>query len=333
MGVKQIVRWTFLASNGYNLIMLRFLICLLLFISLTACGNATDAVRDGSPPAPQTTPLAYRTSTPRSTASLIPAGLTIVMPSPTPFLYSVVQGDTLSSIAQRFRISLESLMNANPGVQANTLSVGTELVIPSGQTGTVEPIPTAAPLTLIQTRCWPETAGGSWCFALFRNDYAETIENLSAQFILRDAGGQEIANQTVYSLLDILPPGKSIPLVVHQASAPADSALQVQVLTAIRLLPGDTRYLPVMIDNTLVSLDVNGRTADVSGRVVTTGDADGTMTWVLAIAYDAAGNVVGVRRWETDSPLTQSTPVMFDFQVSSVDPPIERVEFLAEARP
>jgi YD repeat-containing protein len=313
--------------------MFRFSICLLLFISLTACGGATDSEVDSSPAAPQTTPLAYRTSTPRPTASLIPAGLTIVMPSPTPFLYSVVKGDTLSSIAQRFHVSLESLMNANPGVQANTLSVGTELFIPSGQAGTVEPIPTAAPLTLIQTLCWPDAAGGSWCLALFRNDYAETIENLSAQFILRDAGGQEIANQSAFGLLDVLPPGKSMPLAVHLASAPADSALQVQVLTAIRLLPGDTRYLPVVLDNTLVSLDENGRTANVSGRVVTTGDADGTATWVLAIAYDAAGNVVGVRRWETDSPLTQSTPVWFDFQVSSVGPPIQRVEFLAESRP
>ncbi len=110
-------------------------------------------------------------------------------------------------------------------------------------------------------------------------------------------------------------------------------ALRVQVLTAIRLLPGDTRYLPVRLENTLVSVDASGRTAEVSGRVVLTGTGTANTLWVLASAYDAAGNVVGVRRWESASALTADAPVPFDFPVSSVGPGIARVEFLAEARP
>jgi hypothetical protein len=54
--------------------------------------------------------------------------------------------------------------------------------------------------------------------------------------------------------------------------------------------------------------------------------------WVLATAYDAAGNVVGVRRWDSPSALTAAAAVSFDFLVSSLGPGIEQVEFLAETR-
>ena len=106
-----------------------------------------------------------------------------------------------------------------------------------------------------------------------------------------------------------------------------------QVLTAIRLLPGDTRYLPVSLENTLVSVDAGGQSAEVSGLVNLTGTGTANTLWVLASAFDSAGKVVGVRRWESTTALNATAPVAFDFPVSSVGPGIARVEFLAEARP
>jgi hypothetical protein len=55
--------------------------------------------------------------------------------------------------------------------------------------------------------------------------------------------------------------------------------------------------------------------------------------WLLATAYDAAGEVVGVRRWEAGEALSAQSPLPFDFAVFSAGPEIARVEFLAEARP
>ncbi len=154
------------------------------------------------------------------------------------------------------------------------------------------------------------------------------------ELYLLDASGQELASQTAFALLNTLPSGQSMPLVVHFAPpVQVNVSVRVQMLTAIRLLPGDARYLPVMVENTLVSVDASGRTAQVTGRVILTGAGTANTLWVLAIAYDAAGNVVGVRRWDSPSALTVDAPVSFDFLVSSVGPGIERVEFLAEARP
>ena len=147
-------------------------------------------------------------------------------------------------------------------------------------------------------------------------------------------GGQPTASQVVYGLLDIIPPGAAMPLAAHFAvPVQAGAGLRVTLLTAIRLLPGDTRYLPVQLENTLVSVEASGRTAEATGQVRLTGSGTAKTLWVLASAYDAAGNVIGVRRWESAAALNANATVPFDFLVSSMGPGIARVEFLAEARP
>ena len=308
--------------------MQRFLSCLFLILTLTACAENAEVVTDLAPAVP------YQTITPSETPTVIPPLTGIILPTPTTFTYTVIQGDTLNGIAGRYGLTLEALLAANPSLQQETLSVGTTLIIPTGAQTPVESASTPAPLPVQQARCWPEINGGLWCFALVQNEYAETLENISTQFTLLDASGQELASQAAFALLNTLPPGQSMPLAVHFPPPVQNNvAVHVQVLTAIRLVPGDTRYLSVMPENTLVSVEASGQTAQVTGWVVLTEAGTANTLWVLATAYDAAGNVVGVRRWESSSTLTADAPVSFDFLVYSVGPAIDRVEFLAEARP
>jgi LysM repeat protein len=309
--------------------MRRILLFLSLILVLAACNQKIEA-----PPTPATI-IPYQTATSTLTPTFLPGPTkAFIPPTPTVFTYTVIQGDTLSGIAQRNGITLEALLAANPGISPTALSVGTKLIIPPGDQATDEPAPTPAALPPPQAHCWPETTGGLWCLALLQNDYAETLENISVQFTLVDSSGQERSNQMAYGLLDILPAGESMPLAVHFAPPVPDfEGVQVQVVTAIRLLPGDTRYLPVRLENTLVTVDASGLTAQVSGDVVLDSDVSASTLWVLASAYDQAGNAVGVRRWEAGTPLTGKNPIPFDFQVSSLGPGIARVEFLAEAQP
>jgi murein DD-endopeptidase MepM/ murein hydrolase activator NlpD len=309
--------------------MRRCLAAVCLLLTLAACVHEVEATPSLPPPAPFLPP------TPTQTPTILPGpSAPVTMPTATVFTYTVVKGDTLSSIAQKAGVTLEALLAANPGISPTTLSIGTKLVIPAGNQVLAEPTPTPAALPVRQARCWPEITGGLWCLALVQNAYAETLENLSARFDLLDSGGQEIASQVVYGLLDILPPGRSMPLAAH--FDPPQSGfdnVRIQILTAIRLLPGDTRYLPVSLENTLFSLDASGRTARVNGLVVPEGKGTVNTLWVLASAYDQTGNVIGVRRWESQAVLTVSAPASFDFQISSLGPGIARVEFLAEAQP
>jgi LysM repeat protein len=308
--------------------MRRTLACFFVLVSLAACQPKATATPEAG------TAVPYQTVPPTQTPTVIPALTEVFLPSPTTYTYTVRQGDTFSSIALQAGVSVQALQAANPGVPVTALSVGTKLVIPTGSQTPGEPTPTAARLPVQQARCWAEASGGLWCFGLLQNPYAETLENISAQFDLLDADGQPSASQVVYGLLDILPPGGAMPLAAHfEAPAPANAALRVTVLTAIRLLPGDTRYLPAQPENTLVRVEAAGQTADASGQVLLTGAGTANTLWVLATAYDADGNVVGVRRWQSTAALKPDGQMSFDFSVASAGPGIARVEFLVEARP
>ena len=72
----------------------------------------------------------------------------------------------------------------------------------------------------------------------------------------------------------------------------------------------------------------------MSGSVLSQSQAaDASQVWVAATAYDAAGRVVGVRRWESNAALAAGGTIPFDFLLSSIGGRIARVDFAVEARP
>jgi hypothetical protein len=136
--------------------------------------------------------------------------------------------------------------------------------------------------------------------------------------------------------LNILPPNSSLPLAVYfPPDIPTDAKPQVQVLTAIRLLPNDARYIPVAVNNTVVQISADGHSAQVSGLVLLAQGQTSVanQVWVAATAYDDAGRVVGVRRWESNASFNPGESLPFEFMISSIGGRIARVEFAVEARP
>ena len=258
------------------------------------------------------------------------------LPSPTPFTYTVQTGDTISSVALKFGVSMDDLQAANPEISPNAMSVGQVLNIPSNPDNpSGEPTPTPAPFTIEQIECYPTADKGMWCFVLVHNDFPEFMENVSAQVTLVDENNAALASQTALLPLNILPPDTSLPLAVFfSPEIPLDAKPQVQILTAIRLLPNDERYLPATINNTLVQVNADGRSARVTGQVLLPGQAKAaSQVWVAGTAYDDAGRVVGVRRWESNAGLSPGGSLPFEFMVSSIGGKIARVEFAVEARP
>jgi LysM repeat protein len=320
---------------------LQFAVYILLspfFFLLSSCTTQ----RVNSSPLPSTL-IPFLTST---RVSSLPAGLLQTpeglvtaeapLPGPTPFTYTVQRGDTISSIALKFGISMDDLQAANPEVSPNSMSVGQVLNIPSNpENPSGEPTPTPVPFTVQQIECYPTADKGMWCFVLIHNDFSDFMENVSAQVTLVDANNTMITSQTALLPLNILPPNTALPLTVFfPPEIPVDAKPQVQVLTAIRLLPDDERYLPATINNTLVQVSVEGRSVQVTGVVLLQGDTKkASQVWVAATAYDDAGNVVGVRRWESNSGLEAGGNLPFEFMVSSLGGEIARVEFAVEARP
>lgn len=310
----------------------KFLLSAFCLFFVTACASQ----QTGSTPQPaDLIPYATSTQSPLQTPDgLIP--LTTPLPSPTPFTYTVQSGDTMSQIAERFNVSLDDLQAANPEVFSNAMSVGQVINIPSDPDNpSGEPTPTPAPFTVEQIECYPTVDKGMWCLVLVHNDLPYIIENISAQVTLVDSNGARVGTQTAFLPLNILPPDTSMPLAAFfSPDVPFDSKSQVQVLTAIRLLPDDTRYLPATVNNTLVQVDAEGHSATVSGAVQSLSQSSAAnQVWVVATAYDDLGRVVGFRRWESNSSLPAGGSLPFNFLVSSVGGRIARVEFAVEARP
>src|SRR5215211_1071136 len=135
------------------------------------------------------------------------------LPSPTPFTYALQEGDTISSIALKFGVSIDDLQTANPEILPNALSVGQVINIPSNPDNpSGEPTPRPAAFTIQQIECYPTADQGMWCFVLAHNDFSDFMENVSAQVTLVDANNAVLASQTALLPLNILPPNTSLPL-------------------------------------------------------------------------------------------------------------------------
>lgn len=258
------------------------------------------------------------------------------LPTSTPFTYTIQLGDTISSIALKFGVSMDDLVAANPGLSPNAMSIDAVINIPGNpENPSGEPTPTPAPFTVQQVECYPTAEQGLWCFVLVHNDYPDLMENISAQVTLIDSTGGTVASQAALLPLNILPPNTSLPLIVFfTPEIPPDVKPQVQIVTAIRLLPGDERYLAATVSNTLVQVNADGRSARVTGLVLLPADEQtASLVWVTGTAYDETGRVVGVRRWEWGAGLSPGGSLPFELRVSSLGGRIERVEFAVEARP
>jgi LysM repeat protein len=305
---------------------------LLTSLLLTACSPQRPP---STPPAVNLTPFLTSTGSPSQTPDILVVAETS-LPTPTPFTYTVQQGDTISSIALDFGVSIDDLQAANPEISHNAMPVGQVIKIPSDSDNpSGEPTPTAVPFTIQQIECYRTADQGLWCFVLAHNDFPAFMENVSAQVTLVDAEGATLASQTALLPLNILPPNASLPLTVFFApDIPFDAKPRVQVVTAIRLLPSDERYLPATINNTLVQVNADGHSARVNGQVLLPSDAKAaSQVWVTGTAYDETGRVVGVRRWESNAGLSPGGSLPFELMVSSLGGEIARVEFAVEARP
>ncbi len=313
--------------------LVRFIILLTSYcLILTGCASPEI---DSAPRHSTLIPFATSTRNPSPTPEGLVAAET-ALPSPTPFTYTVRQGDTISSIALKFGVSMDDLQAANPEISPNAMSVGQVIKIPSNPDNpSGEPTPTPVPFAVQQVECYPTADRGMWCFVLVRNEFSGFMENVSAQVTLVDGSNTSLASRTALLPLNILPPNTSLPLAVFfPPGVPFDAKPRVQILTAIRLLPNDERYLPATVNSTLVEVAADGREARLKGQVLLPADArSAQQVWVVGTAYDEAGRVVGLRRWEWKAGLAAGGSLPFEFMVSSAGGTIARVEFAVEARP
>lgn len=315
--------------------MQKFLI-LISLIFLGACtGRSASPITPGMILTPS--PLIGFTSSPDPTStptkSPIPSVGTVILPTPTFILYTVEQNDTLTGIARKFNLDLEELLSANPSVGSQALTVGLVLIIPPPQRPASESTATPWPVSIQQTQCYQNQDGSLWCLALLNNEYPETLQNLSVDISLLDSNGNVVSNKIAYAPLDLLPSGRSMVIgALFPAPILDDVRYQTHLLTASRLPSSDKNYPPIHLQNNLVQVDWGGLNAIVSGQVaLDSQNSTANRVWLLALAYDSTGKVIGFHRWESNKSLTSGEVLSFEFGVSSLGPKIDHIDLLVEA--
>jgi len=224
-------------------------------------------------------------------------------------VYTIVEGDTMLAIALRNGVSLEELQGANPEVNPRLLSVGTELIIPLGESIPASPMTaTPVPIDIASTDCYV-VPDGIWCFLLVKNERSRELENLSARVVLYDANGDIIAEGVAIAALNKIPVEGEIPLVTFfPGSFSGEITSLTSVLSVQRVPKNDDRYLNAWLEVDEMELAEGGLQASIKGIYgIPAKSMPGNIAWIVGTAYDDEGNVVGVRKIEYLGPLEPGT--------------------------
>ncbi len=277
------------------------------------------------------------TSTPSRTPTLPGTSTPLPSPSPTTRTHAISKGDTFSGIAFRYGVSIPALQAANPGLEPNILIVGTVVFIPPPGTpasGTPSiPSPTPVSLQVADPVCYRSGESGLWCFTDVTNTQTFGVESISGSIRVAGADG-EVHSQDATLILDTLPAGVSFPLAAYFPAPipdPVEEDAEIRMVLPLNLSGG--RYPKVSLENLVVAVSTNGKSAEVSGELLLEDpNAQAAGVWLGLAAYDASGNPTGVRRVEINQSLSGGVRIPFKGVVYAAGEPINKVQVVAEAR-
>jgi LysM repeat protein len=304
-----------------------------------ACLASCQAPGEAEPATSTPTLRPYQTNTATVTASPVTPvadeaeeGL---LPTPTPFVHQVQEGETLLSIALRYGVSLDGMLASNPGLDPRFLSIGQELRIPGpeGQPAdTLLPTSTPLPLEVSGGRCFLGQDDKWWCIAQVENTNETAVEGLTAQVRFLDDQGERVGSALAYAPLNRLLPGGKLPLL---ASIEADQTDQLganfTLLSAVESSGETSRYLTATTEVELDTRLAGGHQWRLGGDVALESEApEGEYrVSLLAMAVAESGSIVGYTKWEPED--MESSSWSFDILVFSLGPSIDHVELVTEA--
>ena len=278
-------------------------------------------------------------STNRSQGSSFPTHtLDVPQPTitPTPIYYTIVEGDTLSSIAYRHQVSLLDLVSANPDIDPNFLTIGISITIPmTGSVSTALLEPTPIPLDVDSPICYPYQSGALFCLVQVTNRHSFDVENITVDISILSKDGQYKNTLEAKSLVNVLKSGQSTALSAYYPGPIPDEFLASASLTSVLPLPPeDERYLDVDLPSPIVEISEDGRSALISGNINSRPENPSIQRlWLVAIAYDKDHQPVGIRKWIAETQLPAGGEIPFQIVVYSLGTEIAEVGISYEATP
>ncbi len=259
-----------------------------------------------------------------STAATLPSS------TPEPVTYTVVAGDSLSTIAFRFGVDLNALILANPGVNANAMPIGMKLVIPPARDagGTYSSITTGLPTPVIYSEikpdCYPLEDDQWICFLLIHNSLDKAVGNITGQ--VKIIGSPVTYNAT--SPLDVVLAGESIPLIAWINGVEIEpEAMTGSLTSAITIDQAEARYEGFQVTHYAETYSTDRRSVIIDGSL--TPPASGILR-VLAYTQDKQGHVIGFRVWESSDSVPSGLEQSFQIHLYSLEGTIMSIHLLAQ---
>lgn len=287
----------------------------LLLITLTACGEVVTpepTVVSEESPTSTSAPLSTPTPRPTATAPLLPPAPTATQTvTPTPFVHTVQQGETLQGIAFDYGVSVDALQKVNGIDNPLLLQVGQRLVIPTGEEttevspGLLLPTPTPHPIKKQGIAFYETPVGGLWAMGEIVNTSPITLTNVQVQVRLLDSAGEMLTEADTFAAAELIPPGTQSPFgILFTAPPPSWANYQVTIIRGQEAGGLVDSYVPLTVK------EVEGRPSGsqfrVSGLVQNAStDKVAGHAAVIVTTYDVQGLVTGFRQntVETNGPL------------------------------
>jgi len=272
---------------------------------LAACSNVITP----SQPAADTPPTDAPVSTIRSTTmSPLSTPVTTAIPTvtPTAIVHVVQSGDTLLGIALDYGVDVDALQALNGIANPQSLQVGQELIIPTGEEEITDApgllLPTPAPLPFgVRGVAFYETPVGSlWCLGEIVNPTDVTLTNVQVRVTLFDADGNQAAEADAFATADLIPPvGRSPFSILFTRPPEVWTSPQVTIIRGEAAGALADSYVPIGV------VEAIGQSAgpqfQVSGvvRNESAEQAAGSVS-VIVTTYDDQGAVTGTRQAQVE---------------------------------
>jgi len=323
------------------------LLILMAAVFLSSCGHKPN-IPAILPPEPSHTPTRVPSATPTFLPS--PSHTPSPSPSPTPtatpepVTFKVDRNDDMFSVALYFGVSLEALKTANPDVIPNAMGIGTELIIPLTPTPGIDsetaPGPTASVATepapehtsAYKSYCYRDALKAVYCFSLIENDSDEALENVFLLVSLSDETGKT-AQTIATTLINVIPPHTSIPAASYFLPEWGEKLIvSAELDFQLPYAEGEDRYLEVDLIGQTTELRLGNKAAFIQGATSFKDKNTAYMAiYVLAVAYDEDGAVLGMRRFsDIEGGLTADNKPA-SLTVYSMAGEIARVDVFVEA--
>ena len=185
------------------------------FILLVCVFLAGCVTTNGINPGQGLTPYHAHTPVPikaQATAFVDEAVVPAEVSTPEPMIHVVALGETISSIALKYGVTIDAIIVANPGVQPTVMVVGDELIIP---TSTNNAAPYVDPdvekdIQMFNPVCHP-ALDGFWCTLLIENAGNSDLADVIISMTLYDANGNVMAEQAAPTAMRYVNKDNSIP--------------------------------------------------------------------------------------------------------------------------